>query len=133
MSKDTKYEAYQFEVGVLLNKDDEEYEYYNQVWDYNNGYYNENWGFTKKYDEALQFIDNYVKNGSNNTYGIISCIKVDKEEFNSIYNGSSEIIDMDYDLSNVICSKYKNKDNEIIENFIDINVKINENEESEEL
>ena len=127
-----KYEAYQFEVGVLLDKDDPEYECYNEVWDYKNGYYNENWGFTKKYDEALEFIDNYVKNGNNNTYGIISFIKVTEEEFNSIYNGSSEIIDMDYDLGNVICSKYKNKDNEIIENFIDKNTKINENEEDEE-
>lgn len=113
-----KYEVYQIEVGILLEKDDPEYECYNKVWDYKHGYYNEDWGFYKKIEEAKRYITNYVKDGCKNTYGIISKISVSNEAYN-ICEEDTVWVDMDYNLENVIYNVYKNDKGEITENFIE--------------
>ena len=131
-----KYEVYQIEVGILLEKDDPEYECYNKVWDYKHGYYNEDWGFYKKIEEAKNYITNYVKDGCKNTYGIISKISVPKEAYD-ICEEDTVWVDMDYDLGNVIYNVYKNNKDEIVENFIENKKKLKrttiESEEEEVL
>lgn len=112
---------YQYEVGVLLDKDDEEYEDYCDVWDKKYGYYNEDWGIELNLEQAKKYIQDYVQNGVDRTYGIISEIIISDEEYeeckeNIEKNGYCEIADydVDYSLENVIYSLCKNK-----ENFID--------------
>lgn len=132
MLNNDKCEVYQFELGVLLDKNDKEYECYNKVWDYKYGYYNVDWGFCRKLKDAQNYITDYVKNGCKNTYGIISKVNVSKEEYD-ICEEDTAWVDMDYNLGNVIYSICRNQNNEIVEDFIDIKTRINENEESEEL
>lgn len=123
--------AYQFEVGVMLNKEDEEYECYSCSWDKKHGYYDENTGFTKTYEEVYNYVKNYVESGVRNTYGIISEITISKEAFDSIYNGFSERINMNYDLEKIIYSLYQNEEGQIIEDFVDTSNYI-ENDDLEE-
>lgn len=113
----SKYEIYQFEVGILLQEDDEAYK---NVWDFKHSYYNENWGFAKTYEEAKDYVDSHIEDGCNNSYGIISKLEVTYEEYKSIYNGWSDSIDLEYDLNNIVYNACK-KDNRIIEDFIDLN------------
>ena len=125
-----KYEIYQFEVGILLQEDDESYK---NVWDFKHSYYNENWGFAKTYEEAKDYVDTHIKDGRKNSYGIISKLVVNYEEYKSIDSGWSDNIDLDYDLNKIVFNAYKN-DNTIVENFIDLNYTHNLcTEECEEL
>lgn len=112
---------YQYEVGILLDKTDTEYESYSQVWDKKHGYYNEDWGVEFSFDSAKNYIKDYVNNGVKNTYGIVSEIIVSDEiykemlenvEINGYYDTSC--YDMDFSLENVIYSLIKTKENFII-------------------
>lgn len=71
--------VYLVEVGVLLNKDDKEFDYYSTAYDEKHGYYDENQFYQIDYGEALQYVQDYVKNGVNNIYGIISETELDGE------------------------------------------------------
>lgn len=123
------YKVYQVEVGVLLDKNDAEYDCYCNVWDYKNGYYNEDCLFCITEKEAKQFIKDYIKVGVKKTYGILSEIFVSETSYNEIKNNDEEqdYDNMDYDVRNVIYSAYKNEKNEIIEDFVDINNYIEKN------
>lgn len=123
--------AYQFEVGIL----DKHYgEGYDCVYDRKHTYYNENYGFEKDYISIKKYVENYIKTGGIDAYGIISKIKVTKEEYNSIYNGWSDYIDMDFSVKSVIYNAFQNKEGKLQENFIDLKTAIKyENNEIEEV
>jgi len=98
---------YQYEVGVLLDKTDEEYEAYACVWDKKHGYYDEDCGVEITLEAAISYVEDYVNNGVKNTYGIISEITVSDEEYEEILedienNGYCTDYDMNYDMENVI-------------------------------
>lgn len=76
-----RFYIYKVEVGVLLDKDNDEYEDYNKVYDKLNAYYDENVGFEIDYNMALEFAKNYVDKGVNGTYAIISKIEFDSEYY----------------------------------------------------
>lgn len=115
------HKIYQVEVGILLDKNDIEYDCYSNVWDHKNGYYDENYLFYITEREAKEFIGNYIKKGNVTTYGILSELLVDKQSYEEVKDGmGAGFIDMNYDIRNVIYSAYKNKENHIIENFVDI-------------
>lgn len=131
---DRRFEVYQYEVGILLDKEDPEYDCYNQVWDFKNGYYNEDWGFFSTYKEAKEYIRNYIKSGCIKTYGIILKINVDEETYIDVCTRNTECIEQEYELNSVVYSAYKNDDEKIKEDFIDKNNFIEEkDEESEEI
>ena len=135
------FNVYKVEVGVLLDKDDREYECYNNVYDKNWGYYDENVVLFLDYNRAVEYAKSYVNEGVNKTYSIISKLKYDSEK---IYNsksvdtmnyvardinyilGGGYVDDINifkdlYSVDNVIYSLYKylGKENEeIIENFV---------------
>ena len=127
------FNVYKVEVGVLLDKDNDEYDCYNNVYDKKNSYYNENEVLCLDYNKALEYTKNYVDNGVNGTYAIISKLKYDSEkiygknttdtemayimnDINYILGGGYvEDIDMfddRYSLKNVIYSLYKIRDDE---------------------
>ena len=127
---------YQYEVGVLLDEDDDEYEAYSEVWDKKHGYYNEDWGVELDLDSAKKLVKDYVSRGVLNTYGIISEIFLSDEELDYVKdnieeNGYFETsgYDMDYSLDNVIYSVYKS-DNGIVENFVNMDLTENKLQES---
>lgn len=130
---------YQYEVGVLLDEDDDEYEAYSGVWDKKHGYYNEDWGVELDLDSAKKLVKDYVSRGVLNTYGIISEIFLSDEELDDVKdnieeNGYFETsdYDMDYSLDNVIYSVYKS-DNGIVENFVNMDLTENKLQENKKL
>lgn len=62
------------EVGVLLTPDDDEFEAYTIVYDHKYGYYDENQATYKleDLDEAISYVKQYVAEGVDMTYGIIT-------------------------------------------------------------
>ena len=116
--------VYQVEVGVLLNKDDEEFWSYNNAFDKQWGYYDENIWFTTSKQLAKKSALQYVKNGVQNTYAIISEVG-ELSEGMFIYNGN--IVDKnhcDYDsefmseyLEDTIES-YAKLNNKLVKNFL---------------
>lgn len=143
-----KFNVYKVEVGVFLDEDNVEYNYYNEVYDKKHSYYEENVVFELDYLQAIEYAKSYVNNGVNGTYAIVSKLKYDMpkldikyvmEDINNILGGGfvedyigifgSKNI---YGVDNVIYSLYKVRDEkhpytlgkgngDIIENFINKN------------
>ena len=67
-----KKELFRLDIGVLLNKDDEEFECYNQVYTKEFGFYDEDQSIYLDYNDAIKEAKEYVKNGVDRTYAVIS-------------------------------------------------------------
>ena len=96
-----KYLVFDLEVGVHLNKNNEEYESYaisgaTPTTEF--GYYDENWLSYFDYKKAKEYADYYVKNGVDNTYAFIT---------SDIYNLDEQ------DIENIEDFKYFNHDRDI--------------------
>ena len=127
-----KFNVYKVEVGVLLDKDNEEYDFY-LYYDKKHSYYEENSVLFLDYNIALEYAKQYVDNGVNGTYSIISKLEYDSRD---IYGNGEELEDEEmgyvmndinyilgggyvedigifngvYELDNVIYSLYKVRD-----------------------
>lgn len=129
---DNKINFYGFEIGVLLDKKDKEFDYYTcNNKELNYGFYNENNGFflEKDYKENLKYIRDYVEQGVNGTYGVISfqgSVEIGGEDYKYIENNDCDLTNMDYsffkNLSNIEYSVCK-KDGKIIECFLEDEIK----------
>ena len=64
-----KKEIFRAEVGLLLYKDDPEFEYYSRVYDKKYGYYDTNFAYFFSLNEAKVFIE---KELAYNDYGIVT-------------------------------------------------------------
>ena len=104
------------DVGVLLTKNDEEFDFYSCVYDHKYGYYDENQIAYKECDlaEAIKYAREYVTDGVDMTYAVVTnqgqinyC-----EEFDD-----GNIDNFTYLCEDVIFSLAK-INGEIIENFI---------------
>ena len=87
----TAKKAYYWEVGVEdvdneLDRDVPFYEIPYKTVD-------ENVGECKTFDEALNYVNKYILDGIDGTYGIIIEVDVDDEEYNSIVSGMSDMYD----------------------------------------
>lgn len=107
-----EFNLYKVEVGVLLDKDNTDYECYNSVYDKKNAYYDENVVFELDYMRALEYAKYYVDNGVNGTYAIISKLKYNSKQ---LYGGCNdeEIDIVSYDLNNILGGHF-------LENYIDL-------------
>ena len=112
---------YQYETGILLDKTDEEFESYSQVWDKRYGYSENTIGVELDLETAKTIVQLYVAKESRNAYGIVSEIEVSENEYLEIQNeikshGYFETTDYDADYSteNVVYSLNKNQENFII-------------------
>lgn len=124
------FDIYKVEVGVLLDKDNKEYDLY-LYYDKKHSYYEENSILFLDYNRAVEYAKKYVDNGVNGTYSIISKLEYNSEkiygkkvtdiemgyvmnDINYILgNGYVEdigIFDGLYELDNVIYSLYKVRD-----------------------
>lgn len=120
--------VYYIECGVLLDKDNGDYDWYSNAFDKKHAFYDEYVDFTEDLEIAKKYCDNYIKNGVNGTYGIVSQVYVDYDiNVDDCYDyliGDSEL----YDMKNVIYNAWKLKNNDftypnknapIIENFLE--------------
>lgn len=104
------------DVGVLLTKDDEEFESYSLVYDHKYGYYDEDQTAYKAsdLDEAIKYAKEYVANGVDMTYAVIT----DQGQFNYCEQFDAEDIEgFTYHCEDVIYSVAK-INGVIVENFI---------------
>lgn len=98
--EDLTKKAYYFEVGVEDNEGlDRKVPYFGIPYKT----MDENLGMCKTFDEAFDYVENYVKNGVNKTYGIIVEVDVSEENYNSIYAGWSDA----YDYYNMSTGKFR--------------------------
>lgn len=111
--------AFLVEVGVLIqDKNHEMFDHYATAYDHKYGYYDENQYYTTDKDKAIRDVKEYVANGVDGTYGIISETHLDDTCFE---NGKlCEDIDVEnenYDVDSVVYS-LTIIDKEVHENFI---------------
>lgn len=111
------YKAYYFEVGV---EDEEGLDRPVPYFKIPYKTMDENLGMCQTFNEAFDYVTNYIKDGVNTTYGIIVEVLVDEEDYNNIYNGWNDA----YDYSNMksgkfIYSAYKDNNGEYIVAFDD--------------
>lgn len=91
------FDIYKVEVGVLLDKDNSEYDLY-LYYDKKHSYYEENSVLFLDYNRAVEYAKNYVDNGVNGTYSIISKIKYDSQE---IYGKKATDTEMGYVMNDI--------------------------------
>ena len=60
------------EVGVLLDKNHSEFDFYSNSWNHEYGFYNENNILYQSETEARKYAKEYVSKGVDNTYAIVS-------------------------------------------------------------
>ena len=105
--------VYLIEVGVLLAKDDPEYDFYSKVYDKKHAFYDENQYYVDTLNQAKHDAKEYVEQGVDNTYAIISSSAlpddIDVEEALT-KNESYSIKDVVYSL--------KKENDKLIENFL---------------
>jgi hypothetical protein len=120
---------YKVEVGVLLRKDNDEYDSYAGVYDKQHAYYDEGVAFFTNKRAAMRSLKNYVKRGVLNTYGVLSRLAyipdeiygddyaaLVKEDMRSIREEQNlenyqDIFGYDnYDQANVVFTMYKVED-----------------------
>ena len=91
------------EVGILLDETDKEFDAYSTVYDKKHGYFDENQFYIKDKFDAIKQVDEYVKQGNDGTYGIVSetYVNDDLEDFNYV-------IEEEYLLDDVVYSIAKN-------------------------
>lgn len=63
---------YLVDVGVLLSLEDADAEAYSNVYDRKYGYYDENQYYVIDKEQAIKEVREYVKNGVERTYGVVS-------------------------------------------------------------
>ena len=83
---------FKVEVGVLLKKDNQDYESYSQVYDKQHGYYNENVVFFRNKKNAKEYLKNYVFFGVVGTYGILSELVYDQNEIGYTDEDTKQIL-----------------------------------------
>jgi len=65
-------EIFRLDAGILLDKNDPEFECYNNVYTKEFGFYDEWQSLYLDYGEAKKDADDYIKDGVNKTYAVIS-------------------------------------------------------------
>lgn len=107
--------AYLLDEGVLLTEKDAEFESYNTVYDKKYGYYDEGQYYIATEDEAIKQAKQYVVDGVENTYAVVSNTTLDDNI--DINDDELCVEDEEYITDNVIYSVAK-INGKIVENFI---------------
>lgn len=107
-------DCYLVEVGVLLDKEDAEFECYNHVYDKKHGYYDEGQYYEKDIEKAKDYVSDYVKDGVEKTYGIISKTTMPDD----IKLSEADVEDEKYEVKDIVFSLVK-EDGKLKENFVE--------------
>lgn len=103
-----------FDEGILLTKDNKDFESYATVYDKKYGYYDEGQCYIKDKSKAIKDAKAYVEAGVENTYAIVSNTTLDDD----VDVDNADVEYEEYILDNVIYSVAK-INGEIIENFLE--------------
>lgn len=106
--------SYLVDEGVLLTKEDEEFESYSSIYDKKYGYYDEGQYYVKREEDAIAAAKAYVENGVDHTYAVVSKTVL-PDDFD-YYDQCVE--DETYLAEDVIYSVAK-IDGKIVEGFVD--------------
>ena len=107
------------DIGILLDKNDEEFKSYTTCYDKKWGYYDEVQYLcdTKDYEVELKTAKEYIKRCVNNSYIVITNQGLWNIEEGIDFN-DLDWSSCDYSVDGVVYSIMKDKDGNIIENFI---------------
>lgn len=108
---------YLADFGILLNKEDKEYEAY-ASYDKQYGFYDENQYYAKNLEKVIEEADTYVKNGICGTYAIITKQGPFKDDISDKEIEDMDLSDSDYSADAVVYSIKKDTDGSIKKNFI---------------
>jgi hypothetical protein len=105
--------AYLVDVGVLLTKEDKEFDFYSCVYNHKYGYYDENQYYVSTKEKATKEIKEYVENGVEGTYGIVSLTTLDDSiTKQDIDDGNVDVSDEHYKIEDV-CVGYAKLNNQV--------------------
>lgn len=105
--------AYLVDVGVLLTEKDKEFDFYSCVYDHKYGYYDENQYYVSTKEKAIQEIKEYVENGIETTYGIVSLTTLDDTiTKQDIDDGNIDVSNEHYKIKDV-CVGYAKLNNQV--------------------
>ena len=99
--------VYLLEVGVLLDEDDEEYEFYSQAYDKAHGFYDEGQNYYVSLSKAIRSAKEYVEEGVENTYAIVSETELDYEFTQDELDEDVCVENEEYSLASVVFSVVK--------------------------
>ncbi len=108
---------YLVDVGVLIHKGEHEFEDYSGVYNHQYGFYDEDQWYVRSEQEAIQIAKEYVNDGVENTYAVVSQEAIDDdfdedlEELEPSYH--------EYIMDSVIYSAAK-MDSKIVEHFLKV-------------
>ena len=120
---------YKIECGVLLEKNHEDFNSYNTVYDKKNAYFDENVSIKETLGDAKDIAKYYVENGVNGTYAVISEFEISNDyTLEELEENYIDILGYEcYSVENIVYSlfkvknskyRYPNTDGRIIENFV---------------
>lgn len=109
-------EVFLVDEGVLLNRDDKSFEMYAYAYDNQYGYYDEDQFYVESKEDAIKQAKEYVEDGAENTYAIVS------DSYVSDDNDLTILEDESYLPEDVIYSVAKINGN-IVENFVKSDLK----------
>ena len=120
-------ETYVIDKGVLLTKDDQEFEAYSNVYDKKYGYYDEAQYYVSSLKQAIRNAELCMRHGVVGTYVVVS-----KTAIRDPYSVDETPVEGEtYSLDSVVYSVAKTDDG-VVENFFDKNFSIRQQEYLEE-
>ena len=105
--------AYLVDVGVLLTKEDEEFDCYSCVYDHKYGYYDESQYYVSTKEKATKEIKEYVENGVEGTYGIVSLTILDDDITKQDIDDGNVDVSNEYYLKEDVCVGYAKINNQV--------------------
>lgn len=113
--------VYLLELGVLLDKNDEDYEFYSRAYDNAHGFFDEGQGYYVDLKKAVEEATAYVKGGVEKTYAIVSETELDYEFTQEELDDDVCVEDEKYELESVVFSLVK-ENGCLKENFLNDSV-----------
>lgn len=105
--------TYLVDVGVLLEKQNDKFDVYSCVYDHKYCYYDENQYYVSTKKEAIKQAKEYVVNGIEGTYGVVSLTTLDDEiTTQDIDDGNVDVSNETYALKDV-CVGYAKLNNQV--------------------
>ena len=107
--------VYLCDTGILLSPEDPEFKIYANVYDKKHGFYDEDMTCFPDIKKAITYAKEYVKNGVDNTYAVVSEQDNTSGETLADFIEKFDVDEFDYDIENVVFSARKT-DGKIEEN-----------------
>lgn len=113
--------AFLLDKGILLTREDKEFENYNIVYDKKYGYYDEDQYYVQIQDDAIKQAKQYVIKGNENVYAIVS-----ETVLNDDIDLENACVENEEYITNNIIYSIAKINGKVVENFIDKTKSIND-------